>query len=231
MPRSRIKLQKFDGSESWESWWAHFQNCALYNSWSERDELAFMKGALTGNAAQVFWDTDLFATGSFRKLVDTLRSRYSGERQAEKYRAELQIRRRKYAESLSDLHQDIRRLIAFAYPKLTADARKEITCDHFMNALNDAHAEFALKVKERAPMTLDEALRIALRLEAWQKSIQMPKNEDRIERSRQKILTTGKQPEPKARDSVGRSDQIKQLKTDMSKMSADVNRQYEELKN
>ena len=121
-----------------------------------------MKGALTGNAAQVLWDTDRFATGSFRKLVDTLRSRYSGERQAEKYRAELQIRRRKCAESLSDLHQDIRRLMALAYPKLTTDAREEIACDHFTNALNNA--EFALKVKESAPMSLDEALRIALRL-------------------------------------------------------------------
>ena len=80
-------------------------------------------------------------------------------------------------------------------------------------------------------MSLDEAFRIALRLEAWQKSIQMPKNdEDRIERPRQKIRTTGKQPKPKAPEFVGHSDQIKQLKTDMSKMSADVNRQYEELK-
>ena len=80
-------------------------------------------------------------------------------------------------------------------------------------------------------MSLDEALRIALRLEAWQKSTYMPKNdEDRIERPRQKIRTTGKQPEPKAPEFVGYSEHIKQLKTDMSKMSADVNRQYEELK-
>jgi len=33
----RIKLQKFDGKGSWESWWAHFQNCASYNKWNERD--------------------------------------------------------------------------------------------------------------------------------------------------------------------------------------------------
>ena len=54
----RIKLQKFDGTTSWESWWAHFQNCASYNRWNDRDKLAFMKGALTGNASQVLWDTD-----------------------------------------------------------------------------------------------------------------------------------------------------------------------------
>jgi len=98
-----------------------------------------------------------------------------------------------------------------------------------MRSLYDA--EFALKVKERDPMSLEEALRIALRLEAWQKSTCMPKNdEDRIERPRQKNRTTGKQPEPKAPEFVGHSEQIKQLKTDMPKMSADVNRQYEELK-
>ena len=53
------------------------------------------------------------------KLVTILKSRYSGERQADKYRAELQIRRRKANESLSELNQDIRRLMALAYPKLT----------------------------------------------------------------------------------------------------------------
>ena len=113
------------------------ENCASYNRWTERDKLAFMKGALTGNAAQVLWDTDRSTIGSFQKLVDMLKSRYSGERPAEKYRAELRIRRRKQNESLSDLHQDIRRLMALAYPKLTADAREEIACDHFTNALSD----------------------------------------------------------------------------------------------
>ena len=82
-----IKLQKFDGTGSWESWWAHFQNCASYNRWMERDKLAFLKGALTGNAAQVLWDTDRSTTNSLKKLVAVLKSRYSGERQAEKYRA------------------------------------------------------------------------------------------------------------------------------------------------
>ena len=67
-----------------------------------------MKGALTGNASQVLWDTDRTTTNTLKKLVTILKSRYSGERQADKYRAELQIRRRKANESLSELHQDIR---------------------------------------------------------------------------------------------------------------------------
>jgi len=57
--------------------------------------------------------------------------------------------------SLSELHQDIRRLMALAFPKLTAEAREEIACDHFTHALGDP--DLALKVKERLPKSLDEA--------------------------------------------------------------------------
>jgi len=83
---------------------------------------------------------------------------YSGERQAEKNSAELQIRRRRSHESLSELHHDIRSLMALAYPRLMAEAREEIACDHFTNAFSDR--DFALKVKERAPKSLDEALNV-----------------------------------------------------------------------
>ena len=216
-----IKLQKFDGSSSWETWWAHFKNCASYNRWTEREKIAFMKGALTGNAAQVLWDTDRSAIVSLQKLVDMLKSRYSGERQAEKYRAELHIRRRRHNESLSDLHQDVRRLMALAYPKLMAEAREEIACDHFANALNDA--DFALKIKERTPTSSDEALRIALRLEAWEKSARMSKyDEDRMDHARQKVRAVGKQQVPKNSELSEDDSRIKKMEADMNKISANV---------
>ena len=195
----RIKLQKFDGTGSWESWWAHFQNCASYNKWTKRDKLAFIKGALTGSASQVLWDTDRSITDSLTKLVEVLKSRYGGERQAEKHRAELQLRCRKTDETLSDLHHDIRRLTVLAYPKLSAEAREEIACDRFTDALGDP--DFALKVKERAPKSLDEALCIALRLEAWAKSVKRDRPEDdrpdRSDRGRQKVRFAAKPETPK----------------------------------
>ena len=117
-----------------------------------------------------------------------LKSRYSGERQAEKYRAELQIRRRKVQESLSELHKGIRRLTVLAYPKLSAEARERIGCDHFTNVLGDP--TFALKVKERAQKSLDEILSIALRLEAWARSVRQDRHEnDWSDRTKQRVRT------------------------------------------
>jgi len=48
---------------------------------------------------------------------------------------------------------------------LQDDARESIACDHYIDALDDA--DFGLKVRERAPASLDDALRISLQLEAW----------------------------------------------------------------
>jgi len=132
------------------------------------DKLAYLKASLTGDVGQILWDTDTAATDTIEKLTTLLSNRYSGNRQSDKYRMELRLRRRRHGKSLSSLHQDIRRLMALAYPTLQQDARETIACDHYIDALDDA--EFGLKVRERAPGSLDDALRISLQLEAWMKN-------------------------------------------------------------
>jgi len=76
---------------------------------------------------------------------------------------ELRNRRRRTGETLQDLHDDIRRLAALAYPHVPSQMREEIACDHFLDALGDAN--LVLKVPERRPADLDSALRLASRFE------------------------------------------------------------------
>ena len=85
-----------------------------------------------------------------------LRSRLSGTRQADKHRRESRLRRRRHVETLSALHLDILRLVALAHPTLPQEAREAIASDYYIDAMDDP--DFALKVRERAAATLDEAL-------------------------------------------------------------------------
>ena len=89
---------------------------------------------------------------------------------------ELRLRRWRDGESLSVLHQDIRRLMALAHPSLPQEARESIACDYYIDGLDDP--DFALKVRERAPATLDKALRVSLQLEAWSKDARRARNDD-----------------------------------------------------
>jgi len=165
--RHRIKSRTFDGTGSFESFWAHFENCASYNRWNDADKLAHLKASLTGDAGQVLLNTDATSTDTIEKLMALLRNRYSGARQSDKYRMKVRLRRRRPGEPLSSLHHDIRRLMTLAYPTLQPEARESIACDHYIDALDDA--DFGMKVRERAPTSLDDALRVSLQLEAWMK--------------------------------------------------------------
>ena len=133
--RLRIKLQKFDGTGSWESWWAHFRNCA----------------------------------------------------------------------------------------------REQIGCDHFTNALGDP--DFALKVKERAPKSLDEALCIALRLEAWAKSVKQDKQEDDWpDRHRQKARASAKPDTVKQTQNSESNERLTKIETDITRLHEEIKRVLEAFK-
>ena len=57
--------------------------------------------------------------------------------------------------------------MALGYPDLDPKAREVIAIDRFIDSLNDA--DLALKIRERTPTTLDEALKAGLQQEVWNK--------------------------------------------------------------
>ena len=189
-PKHILKPPKYDGTTSFETFIAQFQNCASFNRWTQNEQLVFLRGSLEKEAGQVLWDYSSEKIDSAKKLVEVLRERFGGTNQADKYRLEVKNRRRKHGESLRSLHSDIRKLVALAFPHLDHKARELIGCDYFVDALDEP--TFALKVRERAPQDLDSALRAALQLEVWTKDV------DRKQREKER---TGEfQKERKARE-------------------------------
>ena len=66
--------------------------------------------------------------------------------------------------------------MALAHPSLPQEARESIACDYYIDGLDDP--DFAFKVREWAPATLDDALRVSLQLEAWSKDARRARNDD-----------------------------------------------------
>ena len=97
--------------------------------------------------------------------------RYGSENQTSLYRTQLKCRRRIEGESLATLVNDVRRMVALAYPGPTSSIKEAVACDAFLEALNDP--SMALKVREREPSTLEETFQCTLRLEADAGSVPM----------------------------------------------------------
>src|SRR5208282_3133947 len=138
--------------------------------------LSWLKNSLIKNAGQVLWDSSPESTDTLPKLIELLTNRFGGTKQTDKHRMELRFRKRRPNESLSDLHQDISRLMALAHHHLPSSSRDAIACDYYIDSLNDP--DFALKVRERNPTSLDDVLRISLQPEAWMRDTNRQKGED-----------------------------------------------------
>ena len=158
-----MKPEKFDGRSSFETFIYMFENCSKYNRWDEEDKVAHLRWSLTDIAAQLLWDTEHL---SYRQLVDKLRNRFGGKGMEEKFQTELRCRRRSKGESIRELAQDIRRLMSLAYPGEKSGLAEHIARDAFLIALDDQEME--LKIREKEPVDLDSAVRLALRLEVFQ---------------------------------------------------------------
>jgi len=77
----------------------------------------------------------------------------------------------------TEVSGDVRRLAVLTFPKMAQADREGIACDCFIDALVDP--DFILRVRQQNPKTLDEALRVAQRLEIWVKKTENLQSEDR----------------------------------------------------
>jgi len=166
-------MEKYNGTTPVETFITKFQKCSDYMGWSDLDKVIHLTNSLTGTAELLI---DGSADVTFEQLVEKLRRRFGSEEQYDRFRSLLKLRKRKDGETLQELALDIETMARLAYPNMGA-------MDHPMNdillreALVDAldNPGFERKIREHQPKTFDNALTLALRLEALYKSQQAQK--------------------------------------------------------
>ena len=173
--RKTMLPEKFDGSVPLSLFLAQFESCADYNDWDDRDKAAYLRNSLKGNATHVLND-GRGAVKGFSELVERLRRRFGTDGQTSVYRAQLRNRRRGRDESLQDLYHDIGRLTLLAFPGPASAHRDSMSVDAFLTALDDDGLE--MRVRDRTPVDLDQALTHALNAESNSGSKKSSKQED-----------------------------------------------------
>ena len=158
-----IKLSSYNSSMPLETHLAKLDICADYYSWSSRDRLCHLKASLDGHAGQVLWELSPGSTEA--DVIKLLRNRFGNVNQMERFRAELRSRRRKRGESVQAVYQDIRRLLALGYPGHSGELCEIVGRDAFLEALADP--VLRVRVLDQQPTTLDDALAIVCRMEAY----------------------------------------------------------------
>ena len=168
-----VKSPKYDGKSCIESHLTQFRIVASRNKWNESEKVDFLKMSLIGEANSIL--RDLKDDITYAELEAKLKQRYGSLDQVEAYRVQLKARRRRRNETLSELMMDIRRLSALAYPGPSNYMTNLVAKDSFIDALDEK--DLMIRVMEREPKNLEEAFKIAERMELYFKRID---NTDKI---------------------------------------------------
>ena len=174
--RYQLKPDKYDGTTPLEIFFLQFDNCVEHNQWTTNENLAQLKGALKGTAAQVLMGAQGAELG-YLGLREELQKCFGVEGHTAQFRTMLKTRRRHPGESLRSLYQDICRLLMLAYPGPQNELRDLLAVEAFVDSLDDVELE--VSVKDKFPRNLAEAFQAALRLEANRPSSRKSREEDR----------------------------------------------------
>lgn len=103
---------------------------------------------------------------TFSEFTLALSTRFGNKNRMEMFRTTLKSRTKQKNETLQELAQSIRRLTRNAYPQAPMELREILAKDTFVDALEDINTEW--KIRQSRPGTLNQALDIAVELEAFQ---------------------------------------------------------------
>ena len=209
---------KFDGSIGWQDYFTHFELCADLNKWTLNEKANYLAVSLRGSAQELLGDLSPDMRQNYMVLVETLRVRFGSEGQNELYRAQLKSRQRRPNETLPELAQGIRRLIVRGYPTASAAVREVLALDNFIDALLDSDTR--LRLKQNKPANLDECVRMAIELEAFQKA-----ESERFAGRKKFVRTT------MIDESVSNDEQHKLLLDKISSLEKQVSSLLEQMKN
>ncbi|CAG2207675.1 unnamed protein product [Mytilus edulis] len=161
----KIKPSKYDGNTPWIDYLAHFEMCTLVNMWSEHQKGLYLAVSLVGKAQAVLGDLPKEKRQIFSDLVNALEERFAPSSQTELYRVQFKELRQKVSETLPGLGQSVRRLSNLAYPTAPLELRDTLAKEQFIDALVDS--EMRLRIKQSRPKGLNDAIRLAVELEAY----------------------------------------------------------------
>ena len=168
----QTKAHSYDGKNSWNDYMVHFETVANLNNWSGKIKAMKLIACMQDAALSTLGDINTNSPPSYEDLVSTLSKRFEPKNQMELHRSQMDARVRKKGESLPELVQDIKRLVRLAYPNAQQDVRDSLAYRTFRDALNDRDLAFGLC--QGNVDTIDEALNLALKYEAFNQSYRKP---------------------------------------------------------
>ncbi|VDI31310.1 Hypothetical predicted protein [Mytilus galloprovincialis] len=158
-----IRPDAYSGSDDWEEYFSHFQDCAELGRWSMEDRVLTLAASLKGPARTFYMSLPTHERRPYSILVRRLEERFGSARQQNRWLSRFEMRKRNSGETVAALGDDLRQMVQKAYCNLDSLAQEVL-------ALNQLYKSIPIEMKcrcvDRECKTVADAVDIIERYEA-----------------------------------------------------------------
>ncbi len=159
---SRPKLATFDGSDDWEVFIHPFERMARRYGWTDPEKLEHLHDCMRKEAVKFICTLPQQIQDSYVLIVRHLADRFGRIDPPSTLRKQLaDIKQRK--ETTEEFAQEVRRLVAKAYPGIRLEMQEELAAEAFLRGIKNP--KLAFEAMNRNPKTIVAAIEEVVRLE------------------------------------------------------------------
>lgn len=161
--RPSMQPTPYSGSDDWDEYISHFENCAELGRWSDRDKILALSASLRGAARTFYISLSVEEKHSYLSLVGKLGQRFGSTRQQNRWLSRFEARKRQPGESIAVLGDSLRQMAQKAYSNLDAVAQETIALNQLYKAIS---LDMKCRCMDRECKTVAEAVDVIERYEA-----------------------------------------------------------------
>lgn len=161
---SRLELDTYDGSSSWNQYVKQFEMVAEYNRYSEEEKVVVLVSSLRGSARVILQNLSDEELRDFRKVKEELDFSFGEEHFSQISYSKFHNRKQGENEGLVSFALDLKRLVRLAYSGCNEETKDQVTCQQFISGIVDSEVRIILRLE--GVSSLREALHRAKQVQA-----------------------------------------------------------------
>ena len=166
----KLKPDTYDGSQNFEQYASHFQDCSELSGWNEHTKVLLLAASLRGPARNYYMSLPHTERRDYFLLTARLTERFGISRHQSLWLSKLENRRRSKGESIASLGDDLRQLAQKAYCDLDMRAQERLALNQFYKLIS---VEMKCRCIDHSCQTINDAVSVVEKYESILGSTQL----------------------------------------------------------
>jgi len=163
LPTHVMKPDTYDGSQNFEQYVSHFEDCSELSGWDNRTKVLILATSLRGSARTYYMSLSDHERRDYFLLTARMTDRFGNSRHQSLWLSKLENRRRNKGESIASLGDDLRQLAQKAYFDLDSRAQEQLALNQFYKLIS---VEMKCRCIDHSCATVNEAVTVVERYES-----------------------------------------------------------------